>query len=247
MTVAVHSEISDQYSVIRNRPFRHYMHKFMERTMFVQRIRVRFQKLGEMAFISHLDLMRTFERALRRTGLPLRMTEGFNPHPRLSFPAALGLGIEGLDEAMEFDLADWVTPSDVEQRLREQLPAGLNPLSIKLADPQQTAQVREVAYRAEPVSPALAEDSRLSAEAVAALIAQPELTVERHRKGRDKSVNIRPFLIAAERDGVGLTMKFKAGPEGSVHPEEVLGLLGFDAQERRSGFKLMRTRVMLAN
>lgn len=215
--------------------------------MFVQRIRVRFQKVCEMAFISHLDLMRTFERALRRTGLPLRMTEGFNPHPRLSFPAALGLGIEGLDEAMEFDLADWVTPGEIERRLREQLPAGLNALSIKLADPQQTAQVQEVAYKAEAVLPALAEDSRLNAEAVAALLAQPELPVERHRKGRDKSVNIRPFLIAVERGGAGLMMKFKAGPDGSVHPEEVLGLLGFDAQERRAGFKLTRTRVVLAN
>ena len=72
--------------------------------MLVQRIRTRFRKTGELKAISHLDLMRTFERALRRTGLPLRMSEGFNPRPRLSFPAALPVGIEGLNEIMEFDL-----------------------------------------------------------------------------------------------------------------------------------------------
>ena len=215
--------------------------------MFVQRIRVRFQKVGELSFISHLDLMRAFERALRRAGLPLRMTEGFNPHPRLSFPAALGLGIEGAEEVMEFDLADWVIPSETERRLREQLPPGLDLLSVKLADPQQTARVQEVAYRAEPVEAALMDDPRLSAAAVEAFRAKPELLVERHRKGRDKTVDIRPFLISAERDGAGLTLRFKAGPEGSVHPEEALGLLGFDAQERRARFRFSRTRVVLAN
>ena len=215
--------------------------------MFVQRIRVRFQKTGELTVISHLDLMRAFERALRRAGLPLRMTEGFNPHPRLSFPAALGVGIEGAEEVMEFDLADWVTPSEVERRLREQLPAGLNILSVKPADPQQTARVQEVAYRAEPAEAALSEDPRLSAEALEAFRRKPELLVERRRKGRDKSVDIRPFLISVERDGAGVTLRLKAGPEGSAHPEEVLGLLGFDSRERRAGFRLARTRVVLAN
>ena len=215
--------------------------------MFVQRTRVRFQKTGALTVISHLDLMRAFERALRRAGLPLRMTEGFNPHPRLSFPAALGVGIEGAEEVMEFDLADWVTPGEIERRLREQLPAGLNLLSVKPADPQQTARVQEVAYRAEPAEAALSEDPRLSAEALEAFRRKPELRVERRRKGRDKSVDIRPFLISVERDGAGVTLRLKAGPEGSAHPEEVLGLLGFDSRERRAGFRLARTRVVLAN
>ena len=66
--------------------------------------RIRFTKTGRMRFLSHHDLMRLFERALRRTGLPLRMTEGYNPHPIISFPTALGLGIESLDEVLEFDV-----------------------------------------------------------------------------------------------------------------------------------------------
>ncbi len=214
--------------------------------MFVERIRVRFQKTGELTVISHLDLMRAFERVLRRASLPLRMTEGFNPHPRLSFPAALGLGIEGAEEVMEFDLSEWVTASEVERRLREQLPVGLNLLSVKLADPQQTARVQEVAYRAEPVE-ALRADPRLAPEALTALRGRTELTVERRRKGRDKSVDIRPFLLSVEREAESLVVRLKAGPEGSAHPEEVLGLLGFDARERRTGFHFVRTRVLLAN
>lgn len=215
--------------------------------MFVQRIRVRFRKTGALTVISHLDLMRAFERALRRAGLPLRMTEGFNPRPRISFPAALGLGIEGRDEVMEFDLADWVTPVEVERRLREQLPAGLEIASLKPSDPQQTAQAREVVYVAEPQEASLADDPRLGAEALETFRRRTELPVMRHRKGKDKSVDLRPFVISVEREGAGLAMRMKAGPEGSAHPEEVLGLLGFDEKERRGGFKLARTRVVLAN
>src|SRR3990167_11377873 len=58
-------------------------------------VRLRFQKKGTLRFISHHDLMRLLERALRRAELPIKMTQGFNPRLRMSFPLALALGIEG--------------------------------------------------------------------------------------------------------------------------------------------------------
>lgn len=214
--------------------------------MFVQRIRVRFTKTGELKAISHLDLMRAFERSLRRTGLPLRMTEGFNPHPRLNFPAPLGVGFEGTDEVMEFDLADWVGPREVEERLRPQLPPGLDLLDIKPAAPDQPARAREVTYRLTPAQE-LRDEPRLAPEALAGLIAQTDISVRRHRKGKDKTVNIRPFILSLTRDGTDLLLELKAGPEGSVHPEEVLRALGLDAPVCRTHFRIVRTRVQLAN
>ena len=62
------------------------------------RVRMRFRKQDELRLISHHDLLRTFERWLRRAGLPLRRSEGFHPKPKLSFPLAMALGIAGLDE-----------------------------------------------------------------------------------------------------------------------------------------------------
>jgi radical SAM-linked protein len=214
--------------------------------MFIQRIRIRFQKCGDLAAISHLDLMRVFERALRRTGLPLRMTEGFNPRPRLSFPAALGVGIEGLDEVMEFELADWVAPAEIERRFRAQSPAGLNLVSIELAEPHRAAVAREVTYRITPL-PRLKDDARIAAPALAELLARAEISVERLRKAKHKRVNLRPLICSLERQGEDIVARFKAGPEGSAHPEEVLGALGFDLETRRGGFRIVRTQVLLAN
>lgn len=172
------------------------------------------------------------------------MSEGFNPHPRLSFPAALAVGIEGLDEVMEFDLSGWTPPEDVRRRLREQLPPGLELTSVALGSPREIARVTEVTYRIAP-RPALRDDARLAQDALAALLARTEVSVQRLRKGKHKSVNIRPFILGFEREADDLVVRLKAGPEGSVHPEEILGVLGFDSAASRAGFLIVRTRVLL--
>jgi hypothetical protein len=70
------------------------------------RVRVRFSKQGDLRLIGHRDLMRCFERLFRRAGLRLRFSEGFHPKPRMTFPLALAVGIEGTDEVMELELAE---------------------------------------------------------------------------------------------------------------------------------------------
>ena len=91
-----------------------------------QKLLVTFFKKGDMRFISHLDLMRLFQRALRRSGLPISITKGFNPHPKISVSRALKLGIESDNEEAIFylDRAD-IKPEDFKERLNKQLPEGI--------------------------------------------------------------------------------------------------------------------------
>ncbi|HPT39685.1 MAG TPA: TIGR03936 family radical SAM-associated protein [Candidatus Omnitrophota bacterium] len=78
-----------------------------------------------MRYISHLDLMRLFMRAMRRAEFPLKMTEGFSPHPKLSFKRALKLGIESQQEEGAVVLMYPVSPEDFKHRLQKQLPEGI--------------------------------------------------------------------------------------------------------------------------
>jgi len=78
-----------------------------------------------MKFISHLDLMRLFMRAVRRAGLPIKMTEGFSPHPKISLKRALKLGVESDNEEATFVLREPISPDEFKQRLQEQLPEGI--------------------------------------------------------------------------------------------------------------------------
>ena len=100
-----------------------------------QKVELRFEKGEAVRFISHLDLMRALQRAVRRAGLPVRLTQGFNPRPRLVFPVALEVGIHSLDEAAELELTSWIPLPDLQSRLGRQLPAGLTLLSVRELPP----------------------------------------------------------------------------------------------------------------
>jgi len=84
-----------------------------------------FSKKGAMKYIGHLDLMRLFMRAMRRADLPLKMTEGFSPHPKLSFKRALKLGLESDNEEGSIILRLPLEAQEFKNRLQEQLPEGL--------------------------------------------------------------------------------------------------------------------------
>ena len=83
-----------------------------------------------MKYISHLDLLRLFQRAARRAGLPLAFTEGFSPHPRIKIEPALKLGLES-DLMAEVILDGSISADDVEARLKNEMPAGIDIIEVK--------------------------------------------------------------------------------------------------------------------
>jgi len=99
------------------------------------RVLFRFSKEGEARFLSHHDLIRLFERALRRAGLPVRMTQGFNPHPKFAILSALPLGLEGEEEALEVHFDNPVPPAEALERLAAQLPPGITARSARPIEP----------------------------------------------------------------------------------------------------------------
>ncbi|MCX5711951.1 MAG: TIGR03936 family radical SAM-associated protein [Candidatus Omnitrophica bacterium] len=84
-----------------------------------------FTQTGLLKYISHLDLMRLFTRAMRRAELPLKLTEGFSPHPKFSIKKALKLGVESGHEEAVAGLNQLIRPEDFKSRLQEQLPEGI--------------------------------------------------------------------------------------------------------------------------
>lgn len=87
--------------------------------------RICFSKTGRARYISHLDLMRTFQRAFLRAGIRVRHTEGFNPHAYVSIPLPLSVGFSSECEIMEFGLPEDIARDDIPWRLTKALPEGL--------------------------------------------------------------------------------------------------------------------------
>ena len=86
-----------------------------------------------MRYISHLDVLRLFQRAARRADLPLSLTEGFNPHPRLRIEPALKLGLESSGLKAIIEMSGKILPEDIRKRLSAELPKGIEILSVNIS------------------------------------------------------------------------------------------------------------------
>lgn len=185
----------------------------------MQTVRVVFSKTGQARFISHLDLMRTMTRVMRRAEIPLWYTEGFNRHPYLTFAAPLPLGQEGLHETMDLRLEEDMPMPELVERLNAAMPAGMRAVSAAPAQAKPGA-LAAARYRV---------DFRCPREAVEALLNRPEIPVEKKTKKKTvKTVDIRPYFAGAALtglpDGVRMTVTLPCGQE-NVNPVLFAGAL----------------------
>jgi len=204
-----------------------------------EKVRVRFRKGGDLRLVSHHDLMRTFERMLRRASLPFRSTEGFHPKPRFVFALSLSLGIVGCEEVVELELAEAIPPDEIHARLAATTVPGLDILSVRRVESRKAPQVRRVTYRV-PLPPG--REAGL-AERVAALLASSACPIERTRP-EAKQIDLRPYIDQIRLLPGALDMDLWVKPSGMARPDEILGLLGLqDVIE--AGAAIERTRLQL--
>ncbi|MGD8967397.1 MAG: TIGR03936 family radical SAM-associated protein [Anaerolineae bacterium] len=203
------------------------------------RLRITFSKEGWLIYSSHLDLMRVWERALRRAGVPLAYSAGYNPRPRLQLARALPLGHIGEEELIDVWLEKPTPLEDFAQSLLTVLPEGLKTMQVDQVDPGAPAmqtQVVATEYRVivDWDEPAEVVDARIERA-----LAQEELLHER----RGKRYNVRPLIEALWLDAVTeetavLGMRLSARPRATGRPEAVMDVLGMGdafARYQRTG------------
>jgi len=202
------------------------------------RIQVKFIKQGSLRFISHHNLMKLFERAIRRASISVKMSEGYNPRPKIAYPLALPVGIKGIDEKLEMELCEQMDVSELETRLKKQLPEDMQITSVEPISSKVKSTVKDVTYVVIPRDGKMPEagitDELLSKDAV---IIQ--------RKGKKRAFNIRPSIDRIKTNSQSIDLDLKMTPEGMVRPEEVLLQLGLKAGEDYEISKIVRKRVNL--
>lgn len=212
--------------------------------------RIRFRKSGALRLLSHHDLMRTFERLLRRSELPFYRSQGFHPKPRLIFALSLPLGVVGREEVVELELDEVIDPEEIHFRLARQTPPGLEILSVRRIPVKVNAQVCRLAYALPVPLEQLPDLSRRIADVLAA----PECWIDRHRphsRQAERRLDVRPFLVDlfvyhpnGSSESVRLEMVLRLTPAGTARPQEVLSLLGLE-NLLDSGVVLERSRLEL--
>jgi radical SAM-linked protein len=204
------------------------------------KVRLRFSKLGKIRFISHRDVARIWERALRRAELPVAYTEGFSPRPKLSFGLALQTGHESLGEYLDVDLAPAAEATiDVDElpaRLDPCLPVGIDARGAAVIEPGTPSLQQAVAsctWRIEVVG-ASADGLASLASAV---LAAGELPTTRIRKGREDQIDLRPAVRSVEvvgptDRGATLVAELASQPR-STRPSDLVAVLGPRLEEGR--------------
>jgi radical SAM-linked protein len=190
--------------------------------------RMMFTKKDEAKYISHLDLNRIFERACRRAGLPLAFSQGFNPHPKISFAIPLAVGVAGEREFMELELTDELASHEVAKRLNEKLPAGIKMLEARVVEDKQKplmARVNRATYRIVYSACDDINEQQLAA-VIKKLMDKTSIEIERVVKGKTRRVDIRPNIYALDgqivEGKIELQAELGAGTNGNVKPEELI-------------------------
>lgn len=204
------------------------------------RYRIRFAKHGLLRWISHRDLARLWERIVRRAALKLSMTEGFHPKPRIGFPSALALGVEGLDEVVELELAEEMTPQELLSRLEKDDQPGLRVASVhRLPDGFGKAQLQRSEYIVTIIESA---DLDETGQAIDRLLAQESVSVE--RKGKTMTVQVAAQIPSLSIQDGQIHLTLAASESASLRPGDVLDLMGI-GDWIEQGATITRTRVAL--
>lgn len=197
----------------------------------MQRLRITFSKGEEIKYISHLDLMRAWERVLRRARIPLAYSQGFNPRPRLFFASALPLGFTGRAEMLDVILEQHMDLREFASRVRERLPIGLGLegiAEVPIALPALSSQVVAAEYTVMVESQDAPHEMQARLER---LLAASSIPRRRERPGGAHEYDLRPliqkaWIIGRHGQEYILGMCLQADAEGTGRPDEVMAALG---------------------
>jgi radical SAM family uncharacterized protein/radical SAM-linked protein len=198
------------------------------------RIRFSFQKGEEVRFLSHLEILRTFARALRRAALPISYSQGFHPQPRLTIAWALPVGVCGEAEFGEMELEGEALPSKIEDRLNRHLPSGLRVLRADLV-PLASRALELTLSRALYTLSLGKEEARewgaqnpllFSADSPRSFLGEAGISMLTRRKGKEILVEVRPLILDFSlQEGVDpptWQLILRLSPTGGINPRKLM-------------------------
>jgi radical SAM-linked protein len=198
----------------------------------MHRLRLKFSRGPQLKFLSHLDLMRLWERVFRRAGVELAYSEGFSPHPRISLAAPLAVGVTSKAELMDVFVGRLTTPGNFVQKVAPQLPDGICIIDIQpviLEAPSLQSRLRFAEYAVEVEEQHGTGDVEISLKS---LLALDTLPWHHTRDTGERFYDLRRLLddlwMAGEKGAVyTIGMRLRCDSSGSGRPEQVIKALGF--------------------
>lgn len=220
----------------------------MSQSDAVQRLQIRFAAEGPLKYVSHLDLMRVWDRVCKRASLPLATSRGFSPRPKIALAAPLAVGATSEAEILDLLLTERVDLRSTMRALSAELTAGLRIIDIREGPLKQASlqsMLRAACYEVEVPDQRSHQDWQ---QAIDGLMAQEEIPWS-HQRGKDtKSYDLRPLileidLLDVQERTARLAMRLRNDERGAGRPEQVTLALGAVEEPTR----IHRTTIELAS
>lgn len=211
-------------------------------------VRLYFEKTGRAIYTSHLDLVRCFERCLRRADIPFWFTEGFNPRPFMSFALPLSLGVTGLREVIDIRLVGDMPLDEVVERLNKVLPEGLKILSA--GEPvEKVTDIASSDYEITMIPEAGAEEL---GERLNEFLSQESIvTQKKNKKKKLVDVELKPYIrswnVSVEGNAVVLEAVLASGTSENCNPTLVLGEFRKYAGIEEPECRIVRRKILDAD
>ena len=210
-------------------------------------IRVKYKKEDEMIFISHLDLQRLLQRAFRRAKINLSYSEGFNPHPKMSYGNALALGVESQGEYVDIEIEDDIEVDEFLERINNQLPEGIKFVKGQEIDPKTPSLSSIIVYGEYIFNIDL--EVPLSKEFVKSRVlnfvkSKEIIITKKNKKGKKVEVDIRPMirnfdLVSLDDNRVTFVSTIATGSKANLNINilipQILDMLNLDMDPREVG------------
>ena len=201
------------------------------------RMLIRFGKNPRLRFISHLDLQRFLHMALNRTGLPIKYSEGFNPHPVMAFGSALALGWTSEYELLDVRLSAPMGRKRCEEALRFALPEDLPVLEVKLLE-DRAPSIMSMVYASDYLIRLNGETAQAVQDAAEAFMAEECVMAVKKTKSGEKEINIRPLTLSLEARSDGLNARLMLTEKDALKADLLVKTLA-----ERAGVELPQVRI----
>lgn len=199
------------------------------------KIRIKFAKQGVMRFIGHLDIMRYFQKAMRRAHIDIAFTEGFSPHMIMSFAAPLGVGLTSDGEYMDIEIRSAISSADAVRQLNEVMAEGMKVLSFRKIEEGKAGKAMSLVAAADytvSFRPGYVPEGNWQ-EKLKKFAEKEEISVLKKTKKSETEADIRPLIYQLSVEGEQIHMTLATGSAANLKPELVMS-----AFAKEAGFEL---------
>jgi len=198
---------------------------------------LRFSRDENSCYVAHLDMMRIFERAVRRAGIECEYTQGFNPRPVMTFALPLGVGVESIDDYAHITLRKKTNPGEFLEKMNKSLPEGIKILGAKeITEPKKSLMASVCACEYLFLFKGIGRFKEI-------ILSLDKMSVTKNSKGKKREINVKEYILSIDSpDENSLSVMVKAGSQENLRPDLFLSsLIGMDGFTRKDA---LDTRIV---